>query len=190
MTKMMPEFKSEMQFSSYLPVCSTTKDLPACGSRRLLLNNDQVKTFGHSRTWHHNDQVQIAGYGYNNLCPSSNASQLQDHLKEIVRKTMLEHEATFKNQVSELHRVYGRQQELMDETRMKGLTGNNIEGKISKTNPIMFGGLSESNQTFQVANFSLVDPSCHWPARTINVEGLKLIILQKGIHLELTVYQL
>ena len=98
--QMMPEFKSEMRFSSYLPVCSTTKDLPVSGSSRQLLNNNQVQTFGHSRTWHHNDQVQIAGYGCNKLYPSSNASQLQDHLKEIVRKTMLEHEATFKHQVS------------------------------------------------------------------------------------------
>ncbi|KAL1810221.1 hypothetical protein ACET3Z_027211 [Daucus carota] len=171
MTKMMPEFKSEMQCSSYLPVCSTTKDLLASGSSRQLLNNNQVQTFGHSRTWHHNDQVQIAGYGYNNLYPSSNASQLQDHLKEIMRKTMLEHEATFKHQVSELHRVYGRQRELMDERRMKRLTRNNIEGKISKTNPIMFGGLSESNQTCQVGKFSLVNPSCHWPSRTINIEA-------------------
>ena len=95
----MPEFKSEMQFPSYLPVCSATKDLPASGSNRPLLDNDQVQTSGHSRTSHHNDQLQIAGDGYNNLYPPSNASQLQDHEKEMIRNIMLEQEATFKHQV-------------------------------------------------------------------------------------------
>ncbi|KAL1810220.1 hypothetical protein ACET3Z_027210 [Daucus carota] len=172
MTKM-PEFKSEMQFPSYLPVCSATKDLPASGSNRPLLDNDQVQTSGHSRTSHHNDQLQIAGDGYNNLYPPSNASQLQDHEKEMIRNIMLEQEATFKHQLSELHRVHGRQRELMDEIRMKRLTTNNIEGKTSKTNPIMFGGLSQSNQTCQVPNSSLVDPRYHWSSTIINFDDGK-----------------
>ncbi|CAF2108772.1 hypothetical protein HID58_081157 [Brassica napus] len=39
--------------------------------------------------------------------------------KDMVRRTMLEHEAAFKSQVLELHRVYGIQKDMMDELKRK-----------------------------------------------------------------------
>ncbi|CAF2258745.1 unnamed protein product [Brassica napus] len=39
--------------------------------------------------------------------------------KDVVRRTMLQHEAVFKSQVLELHRVYGIQKDMMDELKRK-----------------------------------------------------------------------
>ncbi|KAJ4870084.1 hypothetical protein Rs2_48320 [Raphanus sativus] len=39
--------------------------------------------------------------------------------RDVVRRTMLEHEAVFKSQVLELHRVYGIQKDMMDELKRK-----------------------------------------------------------------------
>ncbi|CAN8312182.1 unnamed protein product [Cochlearia groenlandica] len=41
--------------------------------------------------------------------------------KDVVRKTMLDHETVFKTQVMELHRVYRTQKEMMDELKRKQL---------------------------------------------------------------------
>ncbi|GAB4829084.1 hypothetical protein Ancab_018746 [Ancistrocladus abbreviatus] len=49
--------------------------------------------------------------GISDLCPGYD--------RDIVKQTMLEHEAIFKNQVCELHRLYRVQRDLMDEFRRK-----------------------------------------------------------------------
>ncbi|KAJ4879297.1 hypothetical protein Rs2_36351 [Raphanus sativus] len=43
----------------------------------------------------------------------------QSSYRDVVRRTMLEHEAVFKSQVLELHRVYGIQKDMMDELKRK-----------------------------------------------------------------------
>lgn len=88
----MPKFQSEMQFASYLPVCSNSKDLPADSSRTWLQNNK--------------DQIQIDGDSCNILYSPCKTSQLQDHEKEMIKKTMLEQEATFQHQVYCYYQVY------------------------------------------------------------------------------------
>lgn len=45
---------------------------------------------------------------------------------EFLRQTILTHEATFRDQVQELHRLYRRQKELMGEIKSKGLYMNNL----------------------------------------------------------------
>ncbi|XP_010532620.1 PREDICTED: uncharacterized protein LOC104808598 isoform X2 [Tarenaya hassleriana] len=49
------------------------------------------------------------------------------HERDFVKRTMLEHEATFKNQVSELHRLYRVQRTLMEDLRQKELNGGNSQ---------------------------------------------------------------
>ncbi|KAL8118168.1 uncharacterized protein LOC141723598 [Apium graveolens] len=154
----MPKFQSEMQFAGYLPVCSTTTDLPASDSSRTWLQNSK-------------DQIQINGDGCNILYSPCKTSQLQDHQKEIIRKTMLQQEATFTYQVNELHRLHRRQKDALDELKMRYLSANNIAGKTSMSNPIMFGGMSaSSNQTCHYPSFTLVDPSCHRPPSAFNFQ--------------------
>lgn len=45
---------------------------------------------------------------------------------EFLRQTILTHEATFRDQVQELHRLYRKQKELMGEIKSKGLPMNNL----------------------------------------------------------------
>ncbi|CAH9120946.1 unnamed protein product [Cuscuta epithymum] len=47
--------------------------------------------------------------------------------KEICRQTMLQQESIFKHQVYELHRVYKRQKELMEEARKREHFGNSLK---------------------------------------------------------------
>lgn len=55
------------------------------------------------------------GMVYNVLPESPNPDPCLAYSKEILRQTMLKHEAVFRNQVHELHRLYSRQKELMNE---------------------------------------------------------------------------
>ncbi|KAJ0248017.1 F165 [Hirschfeldia incana] len=47
------------------------------------------------------------------------ANDQSSSYRDVVRRTMLEHEAVFKSQVLELHRVYGIQKDMMDELKRK-----------------------------------------------------------------------
>ncbi|GAB4840086.1 hypothetical protein Ancab_020797 [Ancistrocladus abbreviatus] len=55
-------------------------------------------------------------YGFS---PGGISDSYLGYNRDIVKQTMLKHEAIFKNQVCELHRLYGVQRDLMDEFRRK-----------------------------------------------------------------------
>ncbi|KAF8087352.1 hypothetical protein N665_0588s0021 [Sinapis alba] len=54
-----------------------------------------------------------------NNSDSNKTSANDQSYRDVVRRTMLEHEAVFKAQVLELHRVYGIQKDMMDELKRK-----------------------------------------------------------------------
>ncbi|EPS69402.1 hypothetical protein M569_05366, partial [Genlisea aurea] len=51
-----------------------------------------------------------------------------EHGKDTLKQKMLEHEAVFKNQVCELHRLYQIQRNMMDEVKRKDL--HNFQSSI------------------------------------------------------------
>ncbi|XP_019709246.2 uncharacterized protein [Elaeis guineensis] len=57
-----------------------------------------------------------------------------EHDKEMLKQTMLEHEAIFRKQVYELHRLYRIQRDLMDECQKKGLYRYSIPSDTSQSN--------------------------------------------------------
>ncbi|KAJ0973791.1 hypothetical protein J5N97_015756 [Dioscorea zingiberensis] len=57
-----------------------------------------------------------------------------NHDMEIVKRTMLEHDAVFKKQVYELHRLYRVQKELMKELKMIELTKGSVPMDASRSN--------------------------------------------------------
>lgn len=59
------------------------------------------------------------GQHYYGLLPKSISDSYQGHGKDIVKRTILEHEMIFKNQVYELHRLYKVQKDMMDEFKQK-----------------------------------------------------------------------
>lgn len=70
------------------------------------------------------DKALANGQYYHNHLPSAAADVCSAYDKDVVKQMMLEHEAIFKNQVFELHRLYRIQRDLMDEVKMKELHRN------------------------------------------------------------------
>lgn len=103
-----------MQCQSYFPVYHSHYDLNANsngGVKPLYNNGNETFQSGH----------------YNNYVSSSPAPQGHfSYGKEFLRQTILMHEATFRDQVQELHRLYRRQKELMGEVKSKELYMNHL----------------------------------------------------------------
>ncbi|KAH6830377.1 hypothetical protein C2S53_007543 [Perilla frutescens var. hirtella] len=55
-----------------------------------------------------------------------NPDLLSSHDLEKVRQKILEHESIFRNQIRELHRLYGRQRELMNEIKRRGINREDV----------------------------------------------------------------
>ncbi|KAI5387358.1 uncharacterized protein LOC127101050 [Lathyrus oleraceus] len=70
------------------------------------------------------DKALANGQYYQNHLPSAAADVCSAYDKDVVKQMMLEHEAIFKNQVFELHRLYRIQRDLMDEVKLKELHRN------------------------------------------------------------------
>ncbi|KAG6429761.1 hypothetical protein SASPL_107814 [Salvia splendens] len=67
------------------------------------------------------DKAISNGQYYNGFMPRTAMDGYPGYGKDALKQTMLEHEAVFKNQVSELHRVYRIQRDMMEEYRRKEL---------------------------------------------------------------------
>ncbi|KAK4362270.1 hypothetical protein RND71_017511 [Anisodus tanguticus] len=78
---------------------------------------------GNSWSIPHNDIAGNGARGFYVSVPPVTADQNRElvHQKEIFKQTILEHEAIFRYQVNELHRVHRRQRELMDEVKRRKL---------------------------------------------------------------------
>lgn len=68
---------------------------------------------------YHEDKMMTGRPYGNSFMPRPAPDGYPQYDKEVLRKTMLIHEATFKDQVAELHRVYRVQRNLMEELRRK-----------------------------------------------------------------------
>ncbi|KAK2429262.1 hypothetical protein QL285_027716 [Trifolium repens] len=68
---------------------------------------------------------------YDNYLPSSTTDACSVHDKDVVKRMMLEHEAIFKNQVFELHRLYRIQRDLMSDFKRKELLRNQMPVEAS-----------------------------------------------------------
>ncbi|CAE5963549.1 unnamed protein product [Arabidopsis arenosa] len=118
---------------SFLPsMRDLSEDSNTCSFSMLHCNADQNLPYGH----YHN--------GFSARPPATDSFE-----RDFLKQTMLQHEAVFKNQVYELHRLYRTQKSLMDEVRGKSneptpesaikrdfLLGNSIcgEGSTSMLN--------------------------------------------------------
>ncbi|KAK4753559.1 hypothetical protein SAY87_001663 [Trapa incisa] len=105
---------TEVQFESYMPGYCSMRDL-----------NEDMRIYNH---WplHYRDRPFPNGQLYDRSQPSSTADFCIGYDKVSVKKKMLEHEAIFKNQVYELHRLYRIQKDLMDEIKRKELPSSTL----------------------------------------------------------------
>ncbi|KAJ8536290.1 hypothetical protein K7X08_034691 [Anisodus acutangulus] len=83
---------------------------------------------GNSRSIPHNDIAWNGARGFYVSLPPFTADQNRElvHQKEIFKQTILKHEAIFRYQVNELHHVYRRQRELMDEVKRRKLMADHL----------------------------------------------------------------
>uniref|UniRef100_A0A7N0UJM0 Uncharacterized protein n=1 Tax=Kalanchoe fedtschenkoi TaxID=63787 RepID=A0A7N0UJM0_KALFE len=99
---------TKVQYKSYLPGYHPMGEL----------NDDS-----NSRTWpvYYGDKPSSNGQFHDPYSQRTIADGYFGYHTEAVKQKMLEHEATFKRQVYELHRVYRVQRDLMDELKMNEL---------------------------------------------------------------------
>ncbi|XP_058769350.1 uncharacterized protein LOC131643213 [Vicia villosa] len=77
------------------------------------------------------DKTPINGKCCDGYLPSVATDACNVHDKDVVKRMMLEHEAVFKNQVCELHRLYRIQRDLMSDFDRKELHRNQIPAEAS-----------------------------------------------------------
>uniref|UniRef100_A0A1J3DSM9 Uncharacterized protein n=1 Tax=Noccaea caerulescens TaxID=107243 RepID=A0A1J3DSM9_NOCCA len=102
--------------------------------------------------------------------------------KDVVRRTMLEHEAVFKTQVLELHRVYRIQKDMMDDLKMKQLNKewgpSPVEASFSSqaTNDDFrrwkIPSFPLANSVYDRPSVSVVEDNGHSPMKGSNSQGL------------------
>lgn len=84
------------------------------------------------------------------------------HQKEILKQTILKHEAIFRYQVNELHCVYRRQRELMDEIRRRKLVEDHLHLQTLESKSFVSQLKSEISQKSRcplVLDLTSIDPS-------------------------------
>ncbi|XP_022728357.1 uncharacterized protein LOC111283930 [Durio zibethinus] len=96
-----------MQLKSQSPGCYTSWDLNL-GANGAVWPTDDVDRISRNRQY------------YNGTLPSSSDLNMF-YNKDLLAQTMLKHEAEFRDQINELHRLYRRQKELMDEMKKNDL---------------------------------------------------------------------
>ncbi|KAF2325439.1 hypothetical protein GH714_028706 [Hevea brasiliensis] len=118
------------------------------------------------------DRVFTNGQYYNGFLPRAIADVYTGYDKDVVKQTMLEHEAIFKKQLCELHRLYRIQRDLMDETKRKELYKNRmpIETSLSSS-PLASQVTSEDARKWHILGFPLGNSVCAGPS-TSGIEDM------------------
>ncbi|XP_022885170.1 uncharacterized protein LOC111401592 [Olea europaea var. sylvestris] len=114
----------KMQCTSYVPVYYCVRNLNA-------------GTNDFSWPIFNGDTSHKSGRSYNVSLPPSGVNQYLGYDKEVMRQRMLEHEATFRLQVQELHRLYKRQKELMGEIRDREFSTQQVLLQTSESYPYL-----------------------------------------------------
>ncbi|XP_028084464.1 uncharacterized protein LOC114285612 isoform X1 [Camellia sinensis] len=141
--------EASMQCTSFLPGCYSSRDLNASAN-------------GGAWPLYDNDITLMNGHSYNLFLPPPTKDQFGVSDKEVLRQMMLKHESIFRDQVHELHRLYRRQQELMDEIKRRELSTHNNRLQTSHSSSFLFKISSEAAQrTWQTASLPWVNPAAN-----------------------------
>ncbi|KAL1553455.1 hypothetical protein AAHA92_14130 [Salvia divinorum] len=109
-----------MQCSSYTPVYYQARDLNGgAGGYSWHLYNSNT-TYGEER-------------GYNNSVFVPSCEQYLGHDKEMLKQIIQNQEATFRSQVQELHQLYRRQRDLMNDIRAREIFGQHLLSRTSES---------------------------------------------------------
>ncbi|WCJ22162.1 hypothetical protein M5689_004262 [Euphorbia peplus] len=150
---------TKVQFESCFPGYFSMRDL----------NEDS-----NSCSWplYYGDRTFTNGQYYNGFLPRTIADVYSGYDKDVVKRTMLEHEAIFKNQLCELHRLYRIQRDLMDEAKRKELNKNRMPVETSlSSSPLASQITSEDARKWHIPGFPLGNSVCAGPS-TSGIEDM------------------
>ncbi|XP_039044686.1 uncharacterized protein LOC120184236 isoform X2 [Hibiscus syriacus] len=143
---------TKVQSKSYLPGYYSMRDLNE-GSN------------GCSWPLYYGDNTLTNGQYYNGFFLRAIADAYPGYDKNALKQKMIEHEAIFRAQVSELHRLYRIQKYLMDEIKKKQLPKNLVRIGTSFSSSLLASQVTTEDAhkwhipSFPVANFNCVRPS-------------------------------
>ncbi|XP_004235976.1 uncharacterized protein [Solanum lycopersicum] len=141
----------KMQCTSYLP-----------GYHPKVLNGGSLG--GNSWSIQHNDIAWNGARGFYVSLPPFMADQNLElvHQKEILKQTMLKHEAIFRYQVNELHRVHRRQREVMEEIRRRKLVEDHLHLQALESKSFVSqlrSEISQKSNCQMVLDLTSIEPS-------------------------------
>lgn len=141
-----------------------------------------------SSTWHLNNTYRKLedSHRYNGLLSTLPADQVSGYNKEVLKQTMLKHEAMFRDQIHELHRLYRRQRELMNEMISDELYKCNVGLGKSQLNPVFSHCSTEyAQKTSHAHGLPWVNPACdELPISGVGNVQLPLSSIQGKCRLE------
>ncbi|XP_052175838.1 uncharacterized protein LOC127790381 isoform X2 [Diospyros lotus] len=112
-----------MQCTSFLQGCSSSRD---------------VNAGANNGAWLYNGNTSLTtGHLYNVSLPPPSTDLFVVNDKDLLRQTMLRHDIIFRDQVRELHRLYRRQRELMDEFKMRELSKQKLQLQAPHSNSFL-----------------------------------------------------
>ncbi|KAF5727164.1 hypothetical protein HS088_TW22G00852 [Tripterygium wilfordii] len=116
---------------------------------------------GCSWPMYYGDKTLTNGHYYNGFLPGAILDGYAGYDKDVVKRTMLEHEAIFKNQVFELHRLYRIQRDMMEEIKRTDMHSNGIHVETSlSSSPLASRMTSENSRKWHILNFPLAKSAC------------------------------
>ncbi|KAM7510097.1 hypothetical protein LguiB_008972 [Lonicera macranthoides] len=117
---------TEIQSKTYFPGYDSMPDL----------NNNAA-----TGMWalYYEDKTLNSGQLYDSLLTRQTGNGYFGYEKQVVRQTILKHESIFRHQLQELHRLYRRQRELMNEFRSRELHKNLVLPETSKSTLFVSG---------------------------------------------------
>ncbi|KAK4430050.1 Pentatricopeptide repeat-containing protein, mitochondrial [Sesamum alatum] len=136
---------TKIHCKSYLPGYYSMRDL----------NEDSS-----SSSWPlcYGDKAITNGQCYNGFVPRNTVDGYPGYDKDALKQKMLEHEAVFKNQVYELHRLYRIQRDMMEEVRRKELQKLRESTEPSSSSSLRGSHVpSEDARKWRMAGFPLLN---------------------------------
>ncbi|XP_043724783.1 uncharacterized protein LOC122671557 isoform X2 [Telopea speciosissima] len=113
---------TKVQCKRYLPGYCSMRDLNADA------NNGSWPVY-------YDDKTLKSGQYYGGFLPRPSTDVYLGYDKEMLKQTMLKHEAIFQDQVFELHRLYKIQQDLMDELKRKEVNKYTVSVEPIQSSP-------------------------------------------------------
>ncbi|XP_034906657.1 uncharacterized protein [Populus alba] len=150
---------TKVQCESYFPGYFSMRDL----------NEDS-----NSCSWppFYGDKTFTNGQYYNDYLPRVVADAYPANDKDVVKRTMLKHEAIFRKQLQELHRLYRIQRDLMDEIKRKEPLKNRLPVETSfSSSPLASQVTSEDARKWHIPSFPLANSICARPS-VLGVEDI------------------